>query len=95
MCRKRETQAQGRAGGMYVLRALVEREWRRSSASCHKPRTHHRGGIQLTVAPHNEAAQKLYRAAGFVEYAREPRSLKSTASIMTRLLMTLPYRTCG
>ncbi|CAH2784596.1 MAG: Mobile element protein, partial [uncultured Caballeronia sp.] len=32
--------------------------------------------VQLTIALHNEAAQRLYRSVGFVEYAREPRSLK-------------------
>jgi RimJ/RimL family protein N-acetyltransferase len=47
--------------------------------------------IQLTVAPHNEAAQKLYRAAGFVEYAREPRSLKIDGKYHDSLLMTLPF----
>jgi RimJ/RimL family protein N-acetyltransferase len=46
--------------------------------------------IQLTVAPDNEAALRLYRAAGFVEYAREPRSLKIDGKYHDSLLMTLP-----
>ena len=47
--------------------------------------------IQLTVAPDNEAALRLYRAAGFVEYAREPRSLKIDGKYHDSLLMTLPF----
>jgi RimJ/RimL family protein N-acetyltransferase len=47
--------------------------------------------IQLTVAPDNEAALRLYRAAGFVEYAREPRSVKIDGKYHDSLLMTLPF----
>jgi RimJ/RimL family protein N-acetyltransferase len=47
--------------------------------------------IQLTVAPDNEAALRLYCAAGFVEYAREPRALKIDGKYHDSLLMTLPF----
>ena len=47
--------------------------------------------VQLTVAPHNEAAQRLYRSVGFVEYAREPRSLKIDGKYHESVLMTLPF----
>jgi len=49
--------------------------------------------VQLTVAPHNEAAQRLYRSVGFVEYAREPRSLKINGKYQESVLMTLPFQT--
>ncbi|CAN7587092.1 GNAT family protein [Caballeronia sp. LjRoot29] len=48
--------------------------------------------VQLTVAPHNEAAQRLYRSVGFVEYAREPRSLKIDGKYHESVLMTLPLQ---
>lgn len=48
--------------------------------------------VQLTVAPHNEAAQRLYRSVGFVEYAREPRSLKIDGKYHESVLMTLPFQ---
>ena len=48
--------------------------------------------VQLTVAPHNEAAQRLYRSVGFVEYAREPRSLKIDGKYQEAVLMTLPFQ---
>jgi RimJ/RimL family protein N-acetyltransferase len=48
--------------------------------------------VQLTVAPHNEAAHRLYRSVGFVEYAREPRSLKIDGKYHEAVLMTLPFQ---
>jgi RimJ/RimL family protein N-acetyltransferase len=48
--------------------------------------------VQLTVAPHNETAQRLYRSVGFVEYAREPRSLKIDGKYHESVLMTLPFQ---
>jgi ribosomal protein S18 acetylase RimI-like enzyme len=48
--------------------------------------------VQLTVAPHNETAQRLYRSVGFVEYAREPRSLKIDGKYQESVLMTLPFQ---
>ena len=48
--------------------------------------------VQLTVSPHNEAAQRLYRSVGFVEYAREPRSLKIDGEYHESVLMTLPFQ---
>lgn len=47
--------------------------------------------IQLTVSPDNEAALRLYRKAGFVEYAREPRALKIDGKYHDSVLMTLPF----
>jgi RimJ/RimL family protein N-acetyltransferase len=47
--------------------------------------------VQLTVSPHNEAASRLYRKAGFVEYAREPRALKIDGKYHDSVLMTLPF----
>jgi RimJ/RimL family protein N-acetyltransferase len=47
--------------------------------------------IQLTVSPDNEAALRLYRGAGFVEYAREPRALKINGKYHDSVLMTLPF----
>ncbi len=47
--------------------------------------------IHLTVSPDNEAALRLYRKAGFVEYAREPRALKVDGKYHDSVLMTLPF----
>ncbi len=47
--------------------------------------------IQLTVAPDNEAALRLYRKVGFAEYAREPRALKVDGKYHDSILMTLPF----
>jgi ribosomal protein S18 acetylase RimI-like enzyme len=47
--------------------------------------------VQLVVAPDNEAAIRLYRAAGFEPYAREPRALKIDGVYHDSLLMTLPF----
>ncbi|TCK38052.1 acetyltransferase (GNAT) family protein [Paraburkholderia sp. BL8N3] len=48
--------------------------------------------VQLVVAPENEAAIRLYRSAGFEEYAREPRSLKIDGRYYDSVLMTLPFQ---
>ena len=45
--------------------------------------------IKLEVAPDNLAAIALYRAAGFVEYAREPRALKIDGICHDSVFMTL------
>ncbi|SAK48012.1 N-acetyltransferase GCN5 [Caballeronia temeraria] len=47
--------------------------------------------IKLEVAPDNLAAIQLYRAAGFVEYAREPRALKIDGVYHDSVLMTLCF----
>ncbi|WP_250436466.1 GNAT family protein [Caballeronia sp. ATUFL_F2_KS9A] len=47
--------------------------------------------IKLEVAPENLAAMRLYRAAGFVEYAREPRALKIDGTYHDSVLMTLDF----
>ncbi|MDR5754177.1 MULTISPECIES: GNAT family N-acetyltransferase [unclassified Caballeronia] len=47
--------------------------------------------VQLVVAPDNEAAIRLYRAAGFEPFAREPRALKIDGVYHDSLLMTLPF----
>lgn len=47
--------------------------------------------IKLEVAPDNLAALGLYRAAGFVEYAREPRALRIDGIDHDSLFMTLQF----
>jgi ribosomal protein S18 acetylase RimI-like enzyme len=47
--------------------------------------------IKLEVSPDNLAAIGLYRAAGFVEYAREPRALKIDGTYHDSVLMTLRF----
>lgn len=47
--------------------------------------------VQLVVAPDNEAAIRLYRAAGFEQYAREPRALKIDGVYHDSLFMTLLF----
>lgn len=49
------------------------------------------GEIKLEVAPDNFAAIKLYAAAGFVEYAREPRALKIGGTYHDSVFMTLRF----
>ena len=39
--------------------------------------------VQLTVVSENEAARRLYRAMGFVEYGYEKRALKQDGDITT------------
>jgi RimJ/RimL family protein N-acetyltransferase len=43
--------------------------------------------VQLTVVSENEAAQRLYRAMGFVEYGYEKRGLKQDGRYYDELLM--------
>ncbi|KXU88964.1 acetyltransferase [Caballeronia megalochromosomata] len=47
--------------------------------------------IKLEVAPDNLAAIRLYRAAGFVEYAREPRALKIDGTYHDSVSMALRF----
>lgn len=47
--------------------------------------------IKLEVAPDNLAALGLYRAAGFVEYAREPRALRIDGIDHDSLFMMLQF----
>ncbi|WP_200818901.1 GNAT family N-acetyltransferase [Caballeronia telluris] len=47
--------------------------------------------VRIHVAPDNEAAIRLYRAAGFEPFAREPRALKIDGVYHDSLLMTLPF----
>ncbi|SAK66708.1 N-acetyltransferase GCN5 [Caballeronia ptereochthonis] len=47
--------------------------------------------IKLEVAPDNRAAIGLYCAAGFVEYAREPRALKIDGTYHDSVFMTLRF----
>ena len=49
--------------------------------------------IKLEVAPDNIAAIRLYRAAGFDEYAREPRALCIDGVYHDSLFMTLRFDT--
>jgi RimJ/RimL family protein N-acetyltransferase len=43
--------------------------------------------VQLTVVSENEAARRLYRAAGFVEYGYETKSLKHDGRYYDEVLM--------
>ncbi|QQO20056.1 GNAT family N-acetyltransferase [Bradyrhizobium diazoefficiens] len=45
--------------------------------------------LQLTVASRNEAALRLYAAAGFVEYGREVKALKQNGRYFDEVLMEL------
>lgn len=46
--------------------------------------------VQLQVDPDNHGAIKLYLAAGFRQYGREPRVLKIDGQYRDALLMTMP-----
>ncbi|UVI40244.1 GNAT family N-acetyltransferase [Qipengyuania spongiae] len=46
--------------------------------------------VLLTVVADNKAAHRLYAAAGFVEYGREPRAIKIGSDYFDELLMRLP-----
>lgn len=46
--------------------------------------------VLLTVVADNTAAYRLYAAAGFVEYGREPRAIKIGSDYFDELLMRLP-----
>lgn len=46
--------------------------------------------IQLAVTVGNQAAERLYRSAGFEEYGREPAALKVDGRNYDELLMWLP-----
>jgi RimJ/RimL family protein N-acetyltransferase len=43
--------------------------------------------VQLTVVSENEAAHRLYRAMGFVEYGYEKRALKQDGKYYDDILM--------
>ena len=43
--------------------------------------------VQLTVVSENEAAHRLYRAMGFVEYGYEKRALKQDGTYYDDVLM--------
>ncbi|MDA9433246.1 GNAT family N-acetyltransferase [Bradyrhizobium sp. CCBAU 51627] len=45
--------------------------------------------LQLSVASQNEAALRLYKAAGFVEYGREVKALKQNGRYFDEVLMEL------
>ncbi|SAL42186.1 N-acetyltransferase GCN5 [Caballeronia peredens] len=51
--------------------------------------------IKLEVAPDNAAAIRLYGAAGFVEFAREPRALKIGGTYHDSVSMTLRFEPAG
>lgn len=48
--------------------------------------------LLLAVGIHNEAAQRLYRRHGFVEYGREPRALKVGDAYYDEIMMRLELR---
>ncbi|SAL17829.1 GNAT family N-acetyltransferase [Caballeronia humi] len=79
--------------GMYVRPAA--RGTGLAAALVEKVLDHARGvveEVQLVVAPDNEAAIRLYRAAGFEQFAREPRALKIDGVYHDSLLMTKPLQ---
>jgi RimJ/RimL family protein N-acetyltransferase len=43
--------------------------------------------VQLTVVEDNRAAQRLYAALGFVQYAVEPDALKRDGRVFNEVLM--------
>jgi len=45
--------------------------------------------LQLSVMSKNEAALRLYKAAGFVEYGREVKALKQNGRYFDEVLMEL------
>jgi ribosomal protein S18 acetylase RimI-like enzyme len=45
--------------------------------------------LQLAVVSENEAARRLYAAAGFVEYGRGVKALKQDGRYYDEILMTL------
>lgn len=71
-------EARGRGMGQRLLNALLAH----SRNLCEE--------ILLTVVADNEAACRLYTAAGFVEYGREPRAIKIGSDYFDELLMRLP-----
>ncbi|WP_250516710.1 GNAT family N-acetyltransferase [Caballeronia sp. INDeC2] len=78
--------------GMYVRESA--RGTRLAAALVERVLAHARGvvdEIKLEVAPDNVAAIGLYRAAGFVEYAREPRALKIDGVYHDSVQMTLRF----
>ncbi|SAK91293.1 acetyltransferase [Caballeronia arationis] len=82
----------GTLWGMYVRPAA--RGTGMAAAIVERVLDHARGvveEVQLVVAPDNEAAIRLYRAAGFEQFAREPRALKIDGIYHDSLLMTLPF----
>jgi len=48
--------------------------------------------VQLAVTAGNQAAEQLYRNAGFQEYGREPAALKVAGENFDELLMWLPLQ---
>ncbi|SAK44800.1 N-acetyltransferase [Caballeronia hypogeia] len=88
--RKGSFEHKGILWGMYVREGA--RGTGLSAALLDRVLAHARGvvdEIKLEVAPDNLAALRLYRAAGFVEYAREPRALKIDGVCHDSLFMTL------
>jgi ribosomal protein S18 acetylase RimI-like enzyme len=82
----------GMLWGMYVRPAA--RGTGLAAAIVERALDHARGvveEVQLVVAPDNDAAIRLYRAAGFEPFAREPRALKIGGVYHDSLLMTLPF----
>lgn len=69
--------ARGLGAGALLLSTLID---------------HARGRVEdvsLTVAAHNEAALRLYRRFGFVEYGLDPRALKLGTDYVDERLMRL------
>ncbi len=50
------------------------------------------GEVRLEVSPDNETAIRLYKAAGFRIYAREPEALKVRGEYVDSLFMRLKFR---
>jgi RimJ/RimL family protein N-acetyltransferase len=48
--------------------------------------------VQLAVSAGNQAAETLYRRAGFTPYGREPAALKVSGEYFDEILMSLPLQ---
>ena len=68
--------------GQGVGRRLLEEVLSHARTCCEE--------VLLTVVMSNEAAHRLYAAAGFVEYGREPGAIKVGCNYFDELLMRLP-----
>lgn len=72
--------------GRGIGRALIE------ACIGHARAVPHLEALLLTVTSSNDRAVRLYRAAGFVEYGREPGSMKIGTRYFDKTLMVLPLR---
>ncbi len=74
-------QARGQGAGRQLLAAALQQAWSWQGVE----------QLTLSVTASNEAAVRLYKAAGFMEVGRMPRALKVETSYFDELIMV---RTC-